>query len=145
MGQTPHYLQDTENPAAIEAPLTHLARLLNLTLDMSQFPKAVREFRAECDRAVAKSRSAREHVKQLEQEYDSTAGEEHPPLPAGEIDSDRLIQEIEDFLRKQQEGARAADRQARPFDRPERRSCQIESPCRMRASGTAKAGIITSG
>jgi hypothetical protein len=58
MGQTPHYLQDTENPAAIEALLTYLARLLNLTLDMSQFPKAVREFRAECDRAVAKSREA---------------------------------------------------------------------------------------
>ena len=58
MGQTPHYLQDTENPAAIEALLTYLARLLNRTLDMSQFPKAVREFRAEGDRAVAKSREA---------------------------------------------------------------------------------------
>jgi PAC2 family len=58
MGQTPHYRQDTENPAAIEALLTYLARLLNRTLDMSQFPKAVREFRAECDRAVAKSREA---------------------------------------------------------------------------------------
>jgi len=104
MGQTPHYLQDTENPAAMEALLTYLARLLDLSLDMSSFAKAVREFRAECDRAVAKNRSAREHVKQLEQEYDATAGEERSPLPAGEIDSDKLMKELEDFLRKQREG-----------------------------------------
>jgi hypothetical protein len=39
---------------------------------------------------ASSSRPAREHVKQLEQEYDSMAGEEHPPLPAGEIDSERL-------------------------------------------------------
>src|SRR5262245_49828947 len=37
MGQAPHYLQDTENPAAIEALVTYTARLLHLSPDMSPF------------------------------------------------------------------------------------------------------------
>jgi hypothetical protein len=43
-------------------------------------------------------------VQQLEQQYDAEAGEERQPLPAGEIDSDKLMQDLEDFLRKQREG-----------------------------------------
>jgi len=30
--------------------------------------------------------------------------EEQAPLPGGELDSDRLMKEVEDFLRKQGEG-----------------------------------------
>src|SRR5437016_3973427 len=37
MGQAPHYLQSGENPAAIQALLASVARLLHLTLDMSRF------------------------------------------------------------------------------------------------------------
>jgi proteasome assembly chaperone (PAC2) family protein len=104
MGQAPHYLQDSENPAAIEALITYVARLLNLSPDMSQFPEAIKEFRTQCDRAVARDRATREHVQQLEREYDAAAGEERSPLPAGELDSDKLMQELEEFLRKQREG-----------------------------------------
>jgi hypothetical protein len=42
-------------------------------------------------------------VRKLEQEYDAAVGEEPPPLPGGELDSDRLMRELEDFLRKQRE------------------------------------------
>jgi proteasome assembly chaperone (PAC2) family protein len=104
MGQAPHYLQSGENPAAIQALLTYVARLLHLSLDMSHFADAIQDFRAQCDRAVARDRATREHVRQLEQEYDATAGEERQPLPAGELDSDKLMRELEDFLRKQPEG-----------------------------------------
>jgi proteasome assembly chaperone (PAC2) family protein len=104
MGQAPHYLQDSENPAAIEALVTYAARLLHLSPDMSHFVEAIRDFRTQCDRAVAKDRATREHVNQLEQEYDAAAGAERPPLPGGELDSDKLMQELEDFLRKQREG-----------------------------------------
>jgi proteasome assembly chaperone (PAC2) family protein len=104
MGQAPHYLQDTENPAAIQALLTYVARLLHLSVDTSSFDEAIRDFRTECDRAVARNRSTREHVRQLEQEYDTTAGEEPPPLPSGEIDSTKLMKDLEDFLREQREG-----------------------------------------
>jgi len=104
MGQAPHYLQDAENPAAIETLVTCVARLLDLSPDMSHFAEAIQDFRAQCDRAVAKDRATREHVRQLEQQYDAEAGEEGQPLPGGAIDSDKLMQELEDFLRKQREG-----------------------------------------
>jgi proteasome assembly chaperone (PAC2) family protein len=104
MGQAPHYLQNAENPAAIQALLTYVARLLRLNLDMSHFAAAIQEFRTECDRAVARDRATREHVRQLEQEYDAPTGEEREPLPSGEIDSEKLMQDLEDFLRKQREG-----------------------------------------
>src|SRR2546421_5542776 len=101
MGQAPHYLQDVENPAAIEALVTYVARLLDLSPDMSGFPKAIQDFRTQCDQAVARDRATREHVRKLEQEYDAEAGEEQPSLPGGELDSDKLMQELQDFLRKQ--------------------------------------------
>ena len=47
-------------------------------------------------------------MRKLEQEYDAAAGEEQPPLPAGELDSEKLMQDLEDFLRKQREGGAGA-------------------------------------
>jgi proteasome assembly chaperone (PAC2) family protein len=104
MGQAPHYLQDTENPAAIQALVGYVARLLRLSPDMSEFAEAIEEFRTQCDRAVARDRATREYVRKLEQQYDAEAAEERKPLPDGELDSDKLMQELEDFLRKQREG-----------------------------------------
>lgn len=101
MGQVPHYLQSAENPAATQAVLSYVARLLWLSPDMSHFAGAIQEFRTECDRAVARDRATREHVRQLEEEYDATASEERQPLPSGEVDSDKLMQELEEFLRRQ--------------------------------------------
>ena len=104
MGQAPHYLQDAENPAAIRALVSYVARLLRLSPDMSQFAEAIEEFRTRCDRAVAGDRATREHVRKLEQQYDAEAAEERKPLPEGELDSVKLMQELEDFLRKQRGG-----------------------------------------
>ena len=104
MGQAPHYLQDSENPAAIQALVTYVARLLDLTPDMSHFAEAIEEFRTQCDRAVARDRATREHVKQLEQQYDAEGGEERQPLSGEELDPDKLMREVQDFLRKQREG-----------------------------------------
>src|SRR5499426_3952031 len=104
MGQAPHYLQDSENPAAIQALVTYVARLLHLSPDMSHFAEAIQDFRTQCDKAVARDRATREHVRKLEQEYDAEVGEERPPLPGGELDSEKLMQELEEFLRKQREG-----------------------------------------
>ena len=104
MGQAPHYLQGSENPAAIQALVTYVARLLHLSPEMSHFAEAIQDFRTQCDQAVARDRATREHVRKLEQEYDAAAGEEQQPLPGGELDSDRLMREVEDFLRKQREG-----------------------------------------
>jgi hypothetical protein len=104
MGQAPHYLPEPENPAAIQTLVSYVARLLNLSPDMSHFDEAIQDFRTQCDQAVARDRATREHVRKLEQEYDAAAGEEQQPLPGGELDSEKLMRELQDFLRKQQEG-----------------------------------------
>ena len=104
MGQAPHYLHRTENPAVIQALLTYVARLLDLDLDMSQFDKAVRDFRTQCDRAVARDPSTQAHVRQLEQDYDETVDEEQEPLRDEELNAEKLMQELEDFLREEREG-----------------------------------------
>ena len=100
MGQAPHYLQDSDNPAAVQSLLTYTARLLGVTVDMSEFDESIQEFRTRCDRAVAADRSAREHVRKLEREYDAEVAQEQQPLP----ESETLIKELEEFLRKQREG-----------------------------------------
>jgi proteasome assembly chaperone (PAC2) family protein len=107
MGQAPHYLQDSENPAAIQTLVSYVARLLDLRPDMSQFAEEIRVFRAQCDRAVARDAATRDHVRQLEEQYDAEASEEKEPLPAGELDSDKLMQELEDFLRREGGGPAA--------------------------------------
>ncbi len=104
MGQAPHYLPESENPAAIETLVSYVARLLNLSPDMSHFAEAIQDFRTQCDQAVARDRATREHVRKLEQEYDAATGEEQQPLPGGELDSEKLMRELQDFLRKQREG-----------------------------------------
>ncbi len=104
MGQAPHYLQDSENPAAIQALVTYVARLLHLSPDMSHFAEAIQDFRTQCDRAVARDRATREHVRQLEQEYDAAAGEERQSLSDEKLDSEKLMRDVEDFLRGQREG-----------------------------------------
>jgi proteasome assembly chaperone (PAC2) family protein len=104
MGQAPHYLPEAENPAAIEALVSYTARLLNLSADMSGFAEAVRDFRTQVDRAVARDKATREHVRKLEQQYDAETAEERSPLPDDELDSGKLMQELEEFLRKQREG-----------------------------------------
>jgi proteasome assembly chaperone (PAC2) family protein len=108
MGQAPHYLQGSENPAAIQALVTHVARLLHLSPDMSHFAEAIQDFRTQCDRAVARDRDTREHIQQLEQEYDAAAGEERQPLSDEKLDSEKLMREVEDFLRGQREGGAEA-------------------------------------
>jgi hypothetical protein len=103
MGQAPHYLPDSENPAAIKTLVSYVARLLDLSPDMSRFAEAIQDFRVQCDQAVARDRATREHVRKLEQEYDAAVAEEQQPLPGGELDSERLMREVEDFLRRQGE------------------------------------------
>jgi hypothetical protein len=84
--------------------VSYVARLLHLRSDGSQFVEAIQEFRTQCDRAIAQDRATREHVRQLEQQYDAEATEEQQPIPDGEIDSGKLMQDLENFLREQREG-----------------------------------------
>jgi proteasome assembly chaperone (PAC2) family protein len=101
MGQASHYLPGTENPAVMQALLTVVNRVLDLGLEVTQFDAAVQQFRARCDQAVARDSAIQAHIRQLEQDYDATVG---PSQPAPEADAPHappLIQEVEDFLRRE--------------------------------------------
>jgi len=104
MGQSPHYLQGSTNPAVSRALLTYVARLLGLALDLSQLDEAVQAFRTRCDQAVAHDASIQTYVRQLEQDYDSEVEEAPHPLRDEDLNADKLMQELEDFLREEREG-----------------------------------------
>jgi proteasome assembly chaperone (PAC2) family protein len=104
MGQSPHYLQGSTNPAVSRALLTYVTRLLDLELDVSPFDEAVQAFCTQCDQAVAHDASTRAYVRQLEQEYDATVNEEPRPLRDEDLNSEQLMQDLEDFLRQEREG-----------------------------------------
>jgi len=104
MGQSPHYLQGATNPAVSRALLTSVTRLLDLELDWAQFDAAVRAFCTRCDQAVAQDASIQAYVRQLEQDYDATVDEAPRPLRDEDLNSEQLMQELEDFLRKERGG-----------------------------------------
>jgi proteasome assembly chaperone (PAC2) family protein len=104
MGQAPHYLQGSTNPAVTRALLTYVTRLLGLELDLSQLDEAVQVFCTQCDQAVARDKSIQDYVRQLEQDYDSTVDEAPRPLRNEDLNAEKLMQELEDFLRQEREG-----------------------------------------
>lgn len=104
MGQSPHYLQGITNPAVSRALLTYVTRLLGIELDLLRLDKDVKAFCDRCDQAVANDSSTQAYVRQLEQEYDSTVDEASPPLLDKDLNSEKLMQELEDFLREEREG-----------------------------------------
>ncbi len=67
MGQSPHYLQGSTNPAVSRALLAYVSRLLGLALDVSPFEEAVQTFCTQCDQAMAHDASIQAYVRQLEQ------------------------------------------------------------------------------
>ncbi|MEE8304953.1 MAG: PAC2 family protein, partial [Candidatus Tectomicrobia bacterium] len=104
MGQSPHYLQGSANPAVSRALLTHVTRLLDIELDLSRLDETVKAFDTRCDQAVANDSSTQAYVRELEQEYDSAADEEPLPLLEEDLNPEKLMQELEDFLREEREG-----------------------------------------
>jgi hypothetical protein len=88
----------------IQALLTYVTSLLGLELEVSQFDRAVQAFRTQCDRAVASDPSIQAHVRELEQDYDATVDEGPKSLRDEDLNSEKLMQELEDFLREEREG-----------------------------------------
>jgi proteasome assembly chaperone (PAC2) family protein len=103
MGQAPHYLQRTTNPAMRQALLKAVARLLDLELDVSSLEAAVQAFRTRCDQAVAQDAATQAYVRQLEQAYDATVDEAPRPRRDDDFNPEQLMDELEDFLRQERD------------------------------------------
>jgi hypothetical protein len=104
MGQAPHYLEGATNPAVSRALLTYVTRLLDLELDVSQLDAAVQAFGTRCDQAVAQDAATKAYVLQLEKDYDAASDEAPRPQRDDDFNPEQLMQELEDFLRKEREG-----------------------------------------
>jgi proteasome assembly chaperone (PAC2) family protein len=103
MGQAPHYLQRTTNPAMRQALLITVARLLDLDLDVSPLDAAVQAFRRRCDQAVAQDAATQAYVRQLEQAYDATGDETLRPRREDDFNPEQLMHDLEAFLRQERD------------------------------------------
>jgi len=94
----PHYLAANPNPRAMLALLDKAAGVLGVAIDTAELSKVAEEFQARVDAAMAENETFLSYVQRLEAE----AGAPHPARldPKG---GDRLISEIEQFLRERRD------------------------------------------
>ncbi len=83
----PHYTAANPNPRAMLTHLALAARITGLDLDLASLETRAAEYTRQIDLAVAASKELTEYVAELEDEEEA------------EVPGDRLIQEIERFLR----------------------------------------------
>lgn len=88
----PHYLSSQEYPPAIEALAVKAAELVGVTLDIGDLQLASRHFLSTVDEAISDNEELADYVARLEQEADVELGR-----------GEQLVEEIEDFLRDQQQ------------------------------------------
>jgi predicted ATP-grasp superfamily ATP-dependent carboligase len=102
----PHYLAQSEYPAAAERLLTAVSKATGLMLPTEQLRQAADLARAEIDQQIAQAEEAASVVRSLEQQYDafirgqegsSLLAESSGPLPT----ADELGAELERFLAEQ--------------------------------------------
>ncbi len=104
-GNVPHYISATGNPTITAAILRRLAVLLDLDLNLSELERQGVAFDAQVSEAIAKNPEVAEYVRKLEAKEgldrtDQPADDR--PEPGGELpSSESLIQDLEDFLKKQ--------------------------------------------
>lgn len=104
MGHAPHYLQGAENPAVIQALLTMVSRVLELDLDVDALDEAVQQFRVRCDEVLAQDAAVQAQLQRLEHDYDAEGEATWRRVQEEALNPERLIQEVEDFLREEREG-----------------------------------------
>jgi predicted ATP-grasp superfamily ATP-dependent carboligase len=102
----PHYLAQSEYPAAAERLLIAVSKATGLMLPTEQLREAAEIARAEIDQQIAQAEEAASVVRSLEQQYDaflrgqegnSLLAESNGPLPT----ADELGAELERFLAEQ--------------------------------------------
>jgi len=91
----PHYLSNQDYPPAVEALTIKASELLGLTVDIGDLTSKSRQFRDTVDEALEANSELLEYVEQLESEV----AEEEEEEEVEEVEAERLVEEIEDFLK----------------------------------------------
>ena len=101
----PHYLAQTDYPAAAEALLSHVAKSGSLQLPLAALSEAAAEVHAKVEEQVGSSSEVAQVVEALERQYDAfIAAQENQSLLARDEDlpsGDELGAEFERFLAQQ--------------------------------------------
>lgn len=100
-GHTPHYIQAVWNPKVSRAILEKLSQISGIPFDLEELRGAGDYLDQVLNRLMGQNEQLRRYVKKLEEEYERVSpGEAGAVEPAEE--SERIIREIEDFLRREQ-------------------------------------------
>jgi proteasome assembly chaperone (PAC2) family protein len=86
----PHYLSNQDYPPAVEALAIKASELLGMSIDIGDLTSRARQFRDTVDEAIEENLELQQYVEQLESEAAEETGEQ----------ADRLVEEIEDFLKE---------------------------------------------
>jgi len=85
----PHYLSNQDYPPAVEALTIKAAELLDLAVDIGDLTTKSRQFRDTVDEAIGDNTELQQYVEQLE----------HEAVDEDDEQADKLVEEIEDFLK----------------------------------------------
>ena len=103
-GHAPHYLQVSPNPRVSRAVLSRLCALLNIPLDLSDLEARERTFDAEVSQAIGSNTEVLSYIQRMEAYYDANyATPEELPDPKA------VVQELEEFLRRQSRPPQAGE------------------------------------
>lgn len=86
----PHYLSNQDYPPAVEALTLKASELTGVSVDIATLSAKSRQFRETVDQALETNSELQQYVSQLEQEADQEEV----------VEVDRLVTEIEDFLKE---------------------------------------------
>ena len=95
-GHSPHYVNNSPNPAVSHSLLTRLRSLIDIDVDLEELRSAGQEAVADVTKAIAEEPEVTSYVQRLEQRYDAE------DAPTGDIPMpEDMVQELEKFLKGQ--------------------------------------------
>jgi proteasome assembly chaperone (PAC2) family protein len=101
-GHAPFYVRVETNPVVCLAIVRKLAELLEIEIDLTELVKAGEYLQDMLNRLLADSEELQLYIKNLEEQYEIEGMAPREPSPG----ADRIIREVEDFLRNQRRGGK---------------------------------------
>ena len=103
-GHCPHYVQTSPNPRVSHALLLKLRSLVDFDIEMEELRLSGVAFEDEVSKAISKQPEVSTYVERLERRHDAANA------PPDEIPNpETLVQELEDFLKSQQQSSESDD------------------------------------
>jgi len=102
-GHNPIYVRTVANPKVCHALLSRVCPLLGLPLNLAELKAAGEYLDETLNRMLAQHEGLRQWVQRLQEQSEGTASSSEPPAE-GIGDTERIIREVEEFLRREQRG-----------------------------------------